>query len=115
MLNGTDQVSVLDQLGENALAGHTDQWLGFPSLRQHRDTYLWVLQTSEVWVQVELDARRSTRQCHTTNQQHDEHDKWERSCDVDHLRESTEKQGHTMETLRLVSFHRGVWSTSSYI
>lgn len=60
-----------------SLAGHSDL---------HRGTYLWVLQASEVRVQVELDACGSTRQRHTTNQQHDEHDKWERGCDVDHLK-----------------------------
>lgn len=59
------------------------------SLWEHRGTYLWVLQAGEVRVQVELDALASPWQGHTTNQQHNEHDKWECGCDVDHLRETT--------------------------
>ncbi len=61
--------------------------MGFLSLRQHGGTYLWILQAREVGVQVELDARASTRQRHATNQQHDEHDERKRGCDVDHLAE----------------------------
>lgn len=77
------------------------------SLRQHRGTYLWVLQTSEVRVQVELDASRSTWQRHTTNQQHDEHDKRERGCDVDHLREIKTQRSNIMEKLQFVFFYKG--------
>lgn len=49
-------------------------------------SYLWVLQASEVGVQVELDALAGARQRHAADQQHDEHDERERGCDVDHLR-----------------------------
>lgn len=48
-------------------------------------SYLWVLQPVKVGVQVELDSLAGARQCHATNQQHDEHDKRKRGCDVDHL------------------------------
>ncbi|TNN38348.1 hypothetical protein EYF80_051481 [Liparis tanakae] len=51
-------------------------------------TYLWVLQTFKVRVQVELDARGRARQRHAPNQQHDEHDERERGRDVDHLWET---------------------------
>lgn len=55
--------------------------------------YLWILQAFYVGVQVELDTLSSTGECYTTNQQHDEHDKWKGGCDVDHLRKITDREG----------------------
>lgn len=51
----------------------------------HLATYLWVLQAAEVRVQVELDALTCTRQRQPTNQQHQQHGKWEGGREVDDL------------------------------
>lgn len=63
------------------------QLRGFLPSGNTGDTYLRVPQATGVWIQVEFDSLTSARQCHATNQQHDEHDKRKRSSDVDHLRD----------------------------
>lgn len=47
--------------------------------------YLWVLEATDVRVQVELDACACSRQRQPTNQQHQQHSKRESSREIDNL------------------------------
>lgn len=47
--------------------------------------YLWIRQSSQVRVKVELDADGGTRQGETSDQQHNQHQIWEGRSEVDHL------------------------------
>lgn len=47
--------------------------------------YLWVLETADVRVQIELDACACTGQRQSTDQQHQEHSERESGCEVDNL------------------------------
>lgn len=48
-------------------------------------SYLWVSQSAEVWVQIELDSFRCSRQSDATDQQDKQHNERKRCCDVNNL------------------------------
>ena len=54
--------------------------------------YLWVRQSSQIWIKVELDADPSTRQGDPSDQQHNEHQIGEGRSEVDHLHRHTHMQ-----------------------
>lgn len=50
-------------------------------------SYLRILETGDIWIQIELDALGCPRKCDTPDQEDTQHDKWEGCRDVHNLKE----------------------------
>lgn len=50
-------------------------------------TYLGILQTGDIWIQIEFDALSCPRKCDTPDKEDSQHDKWEGCRDVHNLKE----------------------------
>ena len=54
-------------------------------MRTSAEWYLWVSKPCRIWVQVVLDTMQGSRKCHSSKEQHHQHDKWECGCEVGSL------------------------------